>query len=72
MRYKSLFADYFKEPKEEKPKPPKPPKIKKEIYRFELTCDAIADREVVEVLKSVPNRCEYIRKLIREDIKRAK
>ena len=72
MRYKSPFADYFKEPKEEKPKPPKPPKVKREIYRFELVCDKIADREIVEKMESVPNRCEYIRRLVREDVKRTK
>ena len=68
MKYKSPFADYFKEP--ETPKPPKPPKVKHERYRYELICDSISDKDVVDKLKSIPNKCDYIRSLIRQDIKK--
>lgn len=58
MKFKSSFADYFEEEK-----------AKKVTYRYELVCDSIADKDIVEKLKSVPNKCDYIRRLIREDLR---
>ena len=69
MRYKSSFADYFKEPKEEKKKVSKPTKVKLPRYRFELSI-GIEDKDVIDKLESVGNKSEYIRTLVRKDIKK--
>ena len=39
-------------------------------YRSELRINMTTDGDVVKMLKSVPNKNEYIRDLIRDDIKR--
>ena len=67
MRYNSPFKDYFKEPKQ--PKAPKPPKVKIPRYRFELSI-GMEDKDVINKLESVVNKSEYIRSLVREDIKK--
>ena len=66
-RYESPFKDFFKEPKPPK-KEPKPRAITK---RFEFHVDAVADKDVVEKLDTQINRSEYIRDLIRKDIRGA-
>ena len=64
MKFKSPYADLFKETKEPKTKEPKEPKIR---YRFELSID-YADKEIIEELEKHPNKSEYVRQLIRQDI----
>jgi len=39
--------------------------------RFEIALDAFADRDIVEMLNKQPNKSDYIRRLVREDIKKA-
>lgn len=63
-KYKSPFADVVKTKK-----PPKPKTIRE---RFELSIDAVADADILEELSKHPNKSEYVRKLIREDIERGK
>ena len=63
-RYESPFKDFFKEPKAVKP--PKPKSVTK---RFEFHVDAVADKDVVDKLDTQMNRSEYIRDLIRKDIR---
>jgi hypothetical protein len=64
-RFKSPYADIFKKKKEtvDKPKPEKGVR-----YRFEIALDTLRDRELIEYLETLPNKSEYIRELIREDI----
>ena len=57
MKYKSPYADVFKKPKEEKMR-----------YRFELSID-YADKEIIEELEKHPNKSEYVRQLIRNDLR---
>jgi len=38
-------------------------------YRFEISID-MADKEIIEELKTHHNKSEYIRQLVREDIKK--
>lgn len=63
MKYKSPYADVFKKPKEEKV--PKEPRMR---YRFELSID-YADKEIIEELEKHPNKSEYVRQLIRNDLR---
>ena len=63
MKYKSPFADVFEKPKE--PKVNKPPKQR---YRFELSID-YADKEIIEELEKHPNKSDYVRQLIRNDLR---
>lgn len=58
IRYKSPFQDIIK---------PKP--VKGTRYRFEVALDSLRDREIIERLERHGNKSEYIRKLIRDDIK---
>ena len=57
MKYESPFADVFKKEKK--------PKIR---YRFEISID-YADKEIIEELEKHPNKSEYVRQLIRDDIR---
>ena len=67
-KYKSSFADMF----DPKPKPKKRiPTESKIRFRFELSID-YADKEIIEELKQHPNKSEYVRQLIRADIKNKK
>lgn len=63
-KYKSPFADVVKVKKKKEPKP------KTIRTRFEITIDTVADADVIEELAKHPNKSEYVRKLIREDIRR--
>ena len=38
--------------------------------RFEIALDAITDADIVKKLDSVLNKSDYVRKLIRDDIKK--
>lgn len=38
--------------------------------RFEIALDSLTDRDIVEKINSMPNKSEYVRELIREDIKK--
>lgn len=38
--------------------------------RFEIALDAITDADIVKKLNQVPNKSDYVRRLIREDIKK--
>ena len=62
MRYKSPYADLFKEKKQPRIKEPK---IR---YRFELSID-YADKEIIDELEKHPNKSEYVRQLIRDSIR---
>lgn len=65
-KYVSPFKDFLndtKNPEAEKPKPVKGTRV-----RFELIFDSIRDWELIEYLNKQPNKAEYIRQLIREDI----
>ena len=63
-KYKSPFEDVVKA------KPKKEPKPKTVRTRFEIIIDTIADADIIEELAKHPNKSEYVRKLIRQDIKR--
>lgn len=39
--------------------------------RFEISLDAFADADILEKLNRVPNKSDYVRALIREDIKKS-
>lgn len=41
-------------------------------YRCEFQFDFVYDADIVKILDAVPNRHDYIRRVIREDIKRRK
>lgn len=43
-----------------------------EYYRTEIAFRYIEDKDIVDKLQSVPNKHEYMRKLIRDDIRREK
>ena len=58
MKYKSPFADIFAEKK-----PQKGTRV-----RFEIALDSLRDREIIEHLNTLPNKSEYVRDLIKEDI----
>ena len=71
--YKEIFGEteYIgvvkkPKPKEKKPKP-KPMKV-----RFELCFDAMSDKDIVPWLNQFPNKSDYVRQLIRADMKRTK
>ena len=55
MRFKSPYEDLLKQ--------------EKTRYRFEISID-IADKEIVDELERHYNKSEYVRQLIREDIKK--
>lgn len=38
--------------------------------RFELIFDVLRDRELIAHLEKQPNKAEYVRNLIREDLKK--
>ena len=38
--------------------------------RFEIALDAVTDKDVVEQLNKQINKSEYVRKLVRDDIRR--
>ena len=61
MKYKSPYADLFNKKPEGRLKEPK---IR---YRFEISID-YADKEIIEELEKHPNKSEYVRQLIRQDI----
>ena len=67
MKYKSPYGGIFvlgvKQEWPEKVK--KPPKMR---YRFELSID-YADKEIIEELEKHPNKSEYVRQLIRNDLR---
>lgn len=58
MKYTSPFADIFKEKK-----PQKGTRV-----RFEIALDSIRDKEIIDHLNTLPNKSEYVRDLIKEDI----
>ena len=58
MKFKSPYADMFAKPK------------KGTRYRFEIALDSLADADVIEELETKVNKSEYVRELIREDIKK--
>lgn len=65
MKYRTSFADYLKE----KPKKvSKPPKVKFPRYRFEISL-GFEDKDIIDKLESVGNKSEYIRSLVRKDIR---
>jgi len=71
--YKDIFgdSDYIgtvkkPKPKEKKPKP-KPLKV-----RFELQFDASSDRDIIPWIEKFPNKSDYVRQLIRTDMKKCK
>ena len=68
VKYESPWADMFKEEKEEKPKKEKKPNRNK-YFRFELQCDPVVDKKIIKWMQQQPNRAEYIRQLVYEDIK---
>lgn len=39
--------------------------------RFELVFDIFRDKELIDKLEKMPNKADYIRKLIKEDIKKS-
>ena len=49
---------------------PKRPKVSGR-ERFEIALDKFADKDIVEKLNSVPNKSDYVRQLIRNDIKKS-
>ena len=59
MKFKSPYADMFQS---------KPQKGTR--YRFEIALDSLADADVIEELETKTNKSLYVRKLIREDIKK--
>ena len=63
MRYKSPYADLFKEQKPERVKTPKGVRA-----RFEIALDSVADADILEKLETVGNKSDYVRNLIRQDI----
>ena len=65
MRYKSPFEDVIKPKKVKEAKVKQPPKVR---YRFELSID-YADEEIIKELEKHPNKSEYVRQLIRDDIR---
>ena len=65
-KYKSPYEDMFKKPKDKPKKEPKPKTIR---TRFEITIDTVADADVIEELAKHPNKSEYVRKLIRQDMR---
>lgn len=66
MRFESPWKDLFEE---EKPEKKKKPRKKSRYYRFELQCDPVTDKKIIKQMEKQPNRAEYIRRLIAEDIK---
>lgn len=66
MKYESPWKDMFEE--EKKPKEKKPKKRAK-YFRFELQCDPVVDKKIIKWMQQQPNRAEYIRQLVYEDIK---
>lgn len=56
MKFNSPYANMFEEKK-------------KTRYRFEISID-LADEEIIKELEKHPNKSEYIRQLVREDIKK--
>ena len=66
-KYESPFKDFFAEPKP--PKPVKEPRPKPIIKRIEFHVDEVTDKDVVEKLDTQINKSEYIRDLIRKDIR---
>ena len=57
-------------------KPPRIPRISlskpqsETRVRFEIALDSLTDRDIIEMINSVPNKSEYVRELIRDDIKK--
>ena len=56
MKFKSPYSKLFEEKE-------------KKRYRFEISID-LADKEIIKELEKHPNKSEYVRELIREDIKK--
>lgn len=65
MKFTTQFADFFAEPKKEKKKKKKADNGR---VRFEIALDAVRDRQLIAYLDKIPNKSEYVRQLIREDI----
>lgn len=65
-KYESPFADVVKVKKKKEPRP------KTIRTRFEIIIDTVADADIIEELSKHSNKSEYVRKLIRNDIKRGK
>lgn len=63
-KYKSPFADRFGLKTVNIARP--------EYYRTEIAFRYIEDVDIVRKLQSVPNKHDYFRRLIREDIQREK
>jgi hypothetical protein len=59
MKFESPYADMFQK---------KPQKGTR--FRFEIALDTLADADVIEELVKKANKSEYVRQLIREDIKK--
>lgn len=62
MKFTSPYADLFKKDNK-RVKEPKETRV-----RFEIALDSVRDKDLIEHLNSVPNKSEYVRELIREDI----
>ena len=56
MKFESPYANMFDQKE-------------KTRYRFEISID-MADKEIIEELSKHPNKSEYVRELIREDIRK--
>ena len=65
MKYISPFADLFEDKKKKKKKKEKPKGMR---VRFEIALDSKRDKEIIAYLDTLPNKSEYIRRLVREDI----
>ena len=58
VKYKPMYQDFFKKDTESM------------RVRFEISIDAVADAEILAELEKHPNKSEYVRQLVREDIKK--
>ena len=61
MKRVKFTSPFAKDIEKEKP-------IKDTRYRFEIVLDATRDKELIRYLEKQPNKSQYIRDLIREDI----
>lgn len=64
MKYEPVYQDYFY------PKKARKLKGSGDRVRFEMTFDSVVDKDVINKLNQQPNKADYIRELIRKDIKK--
>ena len=64
-KYESPFAYLFEKPKKKRGRPKNPTR-----ERFEIALDKTRDKDVIKRLNQEPNKSEYVRRLILEDIKK--